>query len=254
MGNGEQGTVALEDAATPTPSGEGHATAQAVLSSADGFPGAVRLRYAVRANKFPYRLDAELLWAQQEDAYMVHWQVGALGKMRSQSSRGKVGNEGLMPTRFSDKYRSEVAAHFDYATARVRFSANTPDATLHTGAQDRLSLFVQLAALVGANVEYFVAGKTWTVQVVGPRSAEFWTLRFGKEELLDLPGGKMHALHLVREPVQTYDQKIELWLAPRLSYLPARLRMTEADGDVLDMLWASSEPVEGWPPEAGVPQ
>ena len=34
---------------------------------------------------------------------------------------------------------------------------------------------------------------------------------------------------------QGYDQKAQLWLAPELGYLPARIRLTQANGDFADL-------------------
>jgi hypothetical protein len=45
----------------------------------------------------------------------------------------------------------------------------------------------------------------------------------------------------VRNPRREFDQRVELWLAPALGYLPARIRITEANGDYIDQKWLSSE-------------
>ena len=48
-------------------------------------------------------------------------------------------------------------------------------------------------------------------------------------------------LRLVRNPRREFDQKLEVWLAPGLAFLPARIRITEANGDYVDQKWSSSE-------------
>ncbi|HEY5580941.1 MAG TPA: hypothetical protein VIK56_07235, partial [Rhodoferax sp.] len=40
-----------------------------LAAAADKLPGSVRLKYQVQANKFPYRLNADLLWQQTGDQY-----------------------------------------------------------------------------------------------------------------------------------------------------------------------------------------
>ncbi|MEI6197677.1 MAG: hypothetical protein WCS42_25465, partial [Verrucomicrobiota bacterium] len=70
---------------------------------------------------------------------------------------------GLEPTRFGDKVRSEVAAHFDREKNKVTFSANTPDVPLLPGAQDQLSILLQLAAMLGAEPHRFPQGTTLPV-------------------------------------------------------------------------------------------
>ena len=34
-----------------------------------------------------------------------------------------------------------------------------------------------------------------------------------------------------------FDQRIEVWLAPDMAYLPVRLRITEANSAFVDLLW-----------------
>lgn len=205
-------------------------------------PGSTRLNYKVEANKFPYSLNSELSWQQQDGNYELRLEFSAFGQARVQSSRGQVTPEGLAPLRFSDKFRSEVAAHFDREKGKVTFSANSPDAPLLAGAQDRLSIFVQLAAMIGGDPARYLPATTIAIQTIGPRNADTWLFTVGALETLMLPGGEQLALKLVRNPRQEFDQKVELWLAPALGYLPARLRITEHNGDFIDQKWLATDP------------
>lgn len=227
----------------PPPSREPGAapTIQNPAFRADALPASVKLVYRVTANKFPFRLSSELLWQQHENSYAARLSISAFGQSRVQTSRGQVDSAGLAPERFSDKARSEVAAHFNRAQGTVSFSANTPHAPLLPGAQDRLSVLIQLAALVASAPQRFSPGATLRVQTVGPREADLWLFSFGEMEDLDLPGGHQRGIKLVRQPRQIYDQKLEVWLAPGLGYLPARIRITEANGDYVDQQWVASE-------------
>jgi hypothetical protein len=204
-------------------------------------PDAIKLIYKVQANKFPYSLSGELLWAHEGAHYVASLSFGAFGQSRVQTSRGLIGPEGLLPERFSDKFRSEMAAHFNREQGKVTFSANTPDAALLQGAQDRLSVLVQLAAMVASAPERFGPATTLTIQTVGPRDADLWLFTVGNMEAIDLPGGTAQGLKLTRNPRQAYDQQVDIWLAPSLGYLPARIRITEANGDYIDQKWVSSE-------------
>lgn len=206
-----------------------------------GVPGAIKLVYKVESNKFPYSLSGELVWAHDGTHYVASLAFGAFGQSRVQTSRGLIGTDGLMPERFSDKFRSEMAAHFNRAQGKVSFSANTPDAALLQGGQDRLSVLIQLAALVASAPERFAPATTLTLQTVGPRDADLWLFTVGDMETLELPGGTVQGLKLTRNPRQAYDQQVDIWLAPTLGYLPARVRITEANGDYIDQKWAASE-------------
>ncbi len=212
-----------------------------------GLPGSIKLIYKVEANKFPYSLNAELVWQQDAAHYFASLQVGAFGQYRTQTSRGAFGPRGLMPERFSDKYRSEVAAHFNWPTHQVTFSANTPTVVLQDGAQDRMSILIQLAALVASAPERYRPGTSLTLQTVGPRDADVWLFTVGEAEDLQVPSdpaGNIATLKLTRQPRQLYDQKMELWLAPALGYLPARIRLQEANGDFLDQRWFATATVD----------
>ncbi|MFZ3083570.1 DUF3108 domain-containing protein [Rhodoferax ferrireducens] len=210
--------------------------------AADKLPGSVHLKYQVQANKFPYRLNADLLWQQTGDQYAARLEISAFGQARVQTSRGQITPQGLAPLRFSDKFRSEVAAHFNRAQGKVTFSANTPDVALLAGAQDRLSVLVQLAAMVASAPQSYPRGSTITIQTIGPRAADLWRFTVGEPETLALPGGPQATLKLLRNPREPFDQKVELWLAPALDYLPARIRITESNGDYVDQQWLETEP------------
>jgi hypothetical protein len=234
------------EAITPEPVAEVTAAPRAARelttqTEAVRLPGSALVKYKVEANKFPYNANGELLWQTEGQQYKARLSFSAFGQTRMQTSQGQITPEGLAPARFADKYRSEVAAHFNREQGKVTFSANTPDVPLLAGAQDRLSVILQLAALIAANPAQFAPATTVTIQVVSARDADTWLFTVGEEETLSLAGGEQRALKLVRNPRQPYDQKVELWLGTRLDYLPVRLKITEANGDFIDQKWQSIE-------------
>lgn len=207
-------------------------------------PGSVRLKFdatGLRA-KMNYYASGELLWLLRDDnSYDARMEIGAfLIGARVLASTGRMTTDGLAPTRFSDKFRSEQAAHFERDKGRVTFSSNAPEVALLPGAQDQLSVFVQLASMIAGEPVKYPAGTSIPIQTVGPRGAEPWVFTVGTEELLHLPGGEITALKLIRNPRKEYDQKVEIWLAPTLAYLPARIRITQANGDFVDQQWKST--------------
>ena len=204
------------------------------------FTASARLSYEVRSNKLPITLKGELLWQNLGDHYEARLGYSAFGLSRSQTSQGQITANGLAPVRFADKYRNEVAAHFNYPQGKVSFSANTADAPLLTGSQDRLSVLLQLGALVAGEPARFTPGTLLTIQTVGPREADVWLFTFEESESLTLPGGEVQGIKLVRNPRKPNDQKVEVWLAPQLGYLPARIRITDASGDSVDQQWLAS--------------
>lgn len=204
-------------------------------------PPSTRLQFDVtgEVKKFHYSASAELLWRQDGTRYEARQQIKAfLLGARAQTSVGSITPQGLRPERFGDKARSEQAAHFDYERHEVIFSANTPRATIGAGAQDRLSIFIQLGAMLAAAPERYPRGTQISLFTVGARKADRWSFRVGGPETLDLPAGSTPALKLERVPPegQQYEQKAELWLGTELHYLPVRIRLTQANGDFVDLL------------------
>ena len=222
------------------PAGSVPLAAQPTVIRAISLPGSANLSYKMTGTSkgLNYYASAELAWRNSGNDYEAGMKVSAflLGS-RSLSSVGRVTAGGLAPTRFSDKSRSEVAAHFETDKGKVSFSANTPDAPLLEGAQDRVSVFFQLGGILAASARQqppLATGSSITVYTVGPRDADTWTFTVEAEEQLSLPAGEMATVKLTRKPRREFDQKIEIWYAPALGYLPVRNRITQANGDFID--------------------
>lgn len=207
-------------------------------------PGSVRLLYDVsgQVKKMDYTARSELKWLQDGASYDLRFEVSLfLVGSRVQTSRGTLNALGLAPLRFSDKTRSERAAHFDYDKGRVTFSANSADAALVPGAQDRLSVFIQLGAMLAGNPDAYPAGTTIARQTVGPRDSEQWEAVVVGNEPLRIQGEEISTVKLMRAPAKEFDSKVELWYAPSMGYLPVRIRLTQANGDFADMQLRATE-------------
>ncbi|MGQ3223210.1 DUF3108 domain-containing protein [Hydrogenophaga sp. UC242_50] len=221
---------------TPSAATDGKPSAPVALPPATP-PPSTRLHYDVTGNVkgIGYKAQGTLDWAVADGRYeaRMEMRVLLLGS-RSQTSIGRIGPEGLMPERFADKSRSEKAAHFDAAQQRIRFSSNAPEAPLQPGAQDRLSLFLQLASLLQARPQAYTTGQTVDMQVAGTGDAPVWRFDVGEESTISLPAGEFKVRHLVRQPRKEFDSTVEMWLAPSLHHLPVRLRVKQSNGDVAD--------------------
>jgi hypothetical protein len=200
-------------------------------------PGSARLSYAMTgsAKGLNYHAKAELEWNNAGSSYDARMSVSALFLgARSLTSRGQIGDQGLAPQRFSDKARSEVAAHFEPEKSQISFSANTPSVPWIKGAQDRLSIFLQLGGMLKGDPAGFPPGSNISMYTVGPRDADTWTFRVEAEETLTLPFGVLNTIKLSRQPRREFDQKVEIWYAPSLGYLPVRSKITQHNGDFVD--------------------
>ena len=213
--------------------------------TAIALPPSSKLEYTMtgQAKGLTYYAKAELVWNNAGSSYDASMTVSALFLgSRSMTSRGQLGAEGLAPTRFSDKSRTEVAAHFEPDKGQISFSANTPSVPWIKGAQDRMSVFLQLGGLLAGNPAGFPPGTAISMFTVGPRDADTWTFVVEAEEKLNLPYGEVHTLKLARQPRREFDQKIELWYAPALGYLPVRTRITQNNGDYIDQRLSTVTP------------
>ena len=222
------------------------ATQSAQSPSALSIPSSVRLTYKMTglSRGLNYHANGELNWRREANRYESSMVVSAflLGS-RSMTSVGEVTADGLAPKRFGDKARSELAAHFDADKGKITFSANRPELPWQRGAQDRLSVFFQLAGLLAGQAGAVPTGTRIALYTVGPRDAETWTFIVDSMENLNLPVGDIKALRVTREPLREFDQKIETWFAPSMSYWPVRIKITQSNGDFVDQqLSGSSAP------------
>lgn len=228
--------VAAAEAAPPAPEAQAPPPL-ASASTALTIPGSVRLKYAMtgRSRNNDYSAFAELSWLQDGQNYDARMVVSAffLGS-RSMSSSGRITADGLAPTRFLDKSRSERAAHFEEDKGKISFSANSPDAPWQRGAQDRLSVFLQLGSLLAGAPARYPPGSTVSLYTAGPRQVDTWTFTVEAEEKLNLPAGDIDTLKLTRKPQRDYDQTVEIWFAPSMAWLPVRSRITQQNGDFID--------------------
>lgn len=222
-------------AQAPAPKPAAAANAPAATAPPSDPPPTTELNYDVfgQAKGFDYRATGTLSWRREGENYQARMELAMplLGK-RVQTSEGSVGPDGLRPVRFADKRSSERAAHFEREAKRIRFSNNAPEAEWLPGAQDRLSLFMQLAGLMRAQPRQ--SGDVLSFQVAGVGDAEVWQFEVGALETLRLPAGNIEARLLKRAPRKPHDSTVEVWLAPSLGHLPVRLRIAQPGGDVAD--------------------
>lgn len=244
------GATAAADAASAVPTPDPTASAatagglpalppgpRQTVVTAVKLPESARLDYKVTggARGLNYHATAELSWLNTGSNYDASMTVRALFiGSRSMASKGQIVSEGLAPGRFADKYKSEVAAHFEPDKGQVSFSANTPTVPWIKGMQDRVSVFFQLAGMLAASPEGFPVGSTISMITVGPRDADGWTFLVESAEPLALPFGELKTLKLSRQPRKEFDQKVEIWYAPSLGYLPVRSKITQSNGDFVD--------------------
>ena len=209
-------------------------------------PGSVKLAFAVTGQQGSSPMQGvfgDLAWLQDGSSYDARLSLKFLFRtIRSQHSTGKIGPTGIEPDRFSEARKGEVASHFLRDQGQVMFSNNAPSVPLLPGAQDRLSVVMQLGGMLAGDPGRYPAGSRISIQTVGPRDAGVWVFNIEGEEQMTVPAGDYAVRKLTRSPRREFDDKIEIWLAPALGYLPVRMKQTQANGDFADMQLRESLP------------
>ena len=245
--------------AAPTPLATAASTALPLISLG-ALPPSRLLSYQLSGmdKGLTYHASGELRWQHNDTAYELALSVRAflLGS-RHWRSVGQIDATGLAPRRFSDSWRNERAAHFDREQQRIVFSSNSTPAPLQAGAQDQVSLYVQLAAAMAGEPERFVPGTRLQVQTATVRDAQPWSLVLEGAEALAVSGQSVPVLKWVCQPRHQYDTRVEFWVSAQQAWLPLRIRITQASGSYIDLLWRGSEPLPPLPASgdtAGAPR
>lgn len=191
-----------------------------------------------------YYASGELRWQHNPANYEASLTIKAfLLGARVFSSVGSVGTQGLVPVRFADKWRGEKATHFDAENRRINFSNNKPSADLQPGAQDQVSLFVQLAAAMAGDPDQYKPGSSVSIQTATVNEAVPWTLTLQSEDTVSIDGKPLTTSKWVCLPRGKFDTQVELWLSRPHAWMPVRIRITQVSGSFIDMTMENIQPL-----------
>ena len=219
----------------------------ALVAKAGSFPGNVQINYKLTGQErgLSYYASGLLKWqAKGAESSPRHYEAelrvsAFLIGSRVWRSQGVLMADGLSPKRYSDSWRGEKAAHFDAAQGTISFSDNSPSATLQAGAQDQVSLFIQMAAAVAA--QNFKSGTELNIQTATVRDAVNWRLIYKSDDVIEVKGQRLATQRWVCLPRGKYDSQIEMWLAKSHGGMPVRIKITQVSGNYIDMEMSSTE-------------
>ncbi|KVF73943.1 hypothetical protein WS75_16655 [Burkholderia sp. FL-7-2-10-S1-D7] len=155
-------------------------------------------------------------------------------------SEGRIDAFGVAPDRYVEKRgkRPEDIAIFNREIRQVVFTRTPNNAPLPDGVQDRFSMLMQLSGLVRGNPSAYQPGVTQQFFVIDNNSGETWPITVIGDEDVQTQAGIVRARHFMRLPRRDGDtRRIDMWLAPSLDWLPARLVQTEPNGSQIELLW-----------------
>lgn len=159
-------------------------------------------------------------------------------KVLESRSEGEIDVHGLEPLRYTEtpRNRQPLVTVFDHGPPRLGTSAGGAQ-TLPAGIQDRLSVVLQLGALLRANPALTQTTAQFDVPVAGLRGdVANWTFFVFGDEAVATPLGTIHAVHLLRLMRRdTNDRELELWIALGRGGYPVRIRYTEPNESYVDL-------------------
>lgn len=204
-------------------------------------PPSAELRFdvIVLKNGNSFQGQSTITWQSDGSQYSADTTTDIAGiGTRSSQSEGTIDQFGLAPVLYTEKSSNKSATntHFQHERNLISFSSSTVNYPLQGGEQDRASIIWQLAAIARGTPKIFVPDADIDIFIAGVRDGETWRMHVLGEEEIGLPTGAINAWHLVRMPrVGTYEQRLDIWLAPQQAWYPVKLRFTQANGDTLDM-------------------
>jgi len=156
------------------------------------------------------------------------------------SSHGRIDAFGLAPDQYIEKRgrRAEDIAIFNRTDKKIAFTRTPSTLPLPDGAQDRFSMVMQLASLVRGDPGAYKPGVTRQFFVVDNDSGENWPVETIGDETIRTAQGFLDTRHFKRLPRHDGDlRRIDVWLAPSLGWLPARIVQTEPNGTQFELVW-----------------
>jgi hypothetical protein len=196
-------------------------------------PSGITLGYDLRRGLL--RGSAELVWEAQAGEYTLTLEASVAGfSLLRQTSIGDIDDTGLAPLRFTDQRngREVRATNFQREAGKITFSGPSVEFPWVAGTQDRLSLLIQLAAVVAADPRRREPGGQVVMAVVGARGdLATWVFRYVGDETVDTGLGPVQAAKFVRVRADTYDADLEVWLDPARQHLPARAVQRAGSGE-----------------------
>lgn len=228
-------------AAAPAPA------AAASAATAFEWPASTRLSYKLVGNvRGEVHGDAQVEWVRQGSRYQVHLDITvgipiAPMMSRRMSSDGELTAQGLAPQRYDEDTKVMFR---DPRRLTMRFE---PDAIVMPGGQrrprwegvqDTASQFVQMSWLFSTRPELLRTGSTVDFALALPKSVDRWVYDVVGEETVATGFGAVEAFRLKpRRPSRPGGELVaEIWFAPSLRYLPARIRIEQDAETFIDLV------------------
>jgi len=244
LASAAQAASEAETSAAASSPAEAVASATPPASAASGaaafeWPVSTRVSYTLTGNyRGEVQGSAQVEWIRVGSHYQVHLDfiVGptfAPVVQRRMTSDGEISAQGLQPGRYDEETKVMFG---NWRRRSIRFEdetvllSNGQRRARIPGVQDTASQFIQLTYLFSANPELLKVGNTVDIPLALAHRVDIWTYDVVAEDTIDTSFGPLQAFHLKpRRPPDSVGNTltVEMWFAPRMRYLPARLYVTQ---------------------------
>jgi len=153
-----------------------------------------------------------------------------------QISDGYLSNTGLHPQhylyQFGDKKNKTYRADFDWNDKKLSLHSEkgNKELDLVEGTQDLLSFMYQFM--------FVPPLQTMQLSITNGKKLGIYDYSFEGEEIIATKMGNLNTIHILRSADEG-DEKTELWLALDYQYVPVKIRKTEKEGKVYELLVTS---------------
>jgi hypothetical protein len=153
-----------------------------------------------------------------------------------QTSDGFLSSAGLQPQhylyQFGDKKNKTYSADFDWENKKLILHSAKGNQTLELteGTQDLLSFMYQFM--------FVPPLQNMQLSITNGKKLGVYDYSFEGEEVIATKMGDLHTIHLLRMAAEG-EKKTELWLALDYQYVPVKIRETDKDGKVYELLVTS---------------
>nr|WP_255428312.1 DUF3108 domain-containing protein [Ramlibacter cellulosilyticus] len=218
------------------------AAASAAASDAaalDRWPVDTRLTYALTGQyRGPLYGDARVQWQRDGSKYQVRLdaRIQVFGT-QVLTSQGEVTPDGLLPRAYEElrpgKRRTAQIGDEVVILENGRTVPRPP------GVQDTASQFVELTQRFATGREVLEVGRSVKLWLARPGGVDEWVYEIvGREPLRTPKFGTVEAFHLKPRSIANPrgNINVEMWFAPSLQYLPARIRIVMGEDAWLDLM------------------
>ena len=214
-------------------------TSTTASTSLDSWPADTRVTYQLGGHfRGELHGDARVQWQREADRYQarieldIGWLVSA-----SMTSQGRVTPQGLAPGAYEEHVRGRRRGLV--LGERGIALDNGQQVARPEGVQDSASQLVELAHQFASGRAQLEVGRPVSVWLARPGGVDLWTYDVVEQVTLATPRlGPVEAFHLKPRPLANPRGSIvaELWFAPRLQYLPVRIRISLGGDTFVDLL------------------